>query len=442
MPHSDSDHLAGTGTSESQLERLLAVSKRLATSADLNSVLRVVIDALRDLLGCERATVFVLDPEDNALVAHTAHGLSEGTLRIPLSVGIAGACARTRRIIWVPDVQADARFDASSDATTGFETRNTLALPLIDEEGQVIGVAQLLNKAQAVFDAEDQTLAIGLAAHAALALKRARLIEDRIVRASMEQELAVARTIQQAATPARALLLDAYTFVAHTIPAYACGGDAVDFGLLSQGRIPSSDAVTQHDGAFFFVADAAGHGVGPALQATATRAMLRAALRLTNDLRVAVAIINEQLVLDAPSGRFVTAWFGILDAKRGTVTCLSAGQSPILIYRAASKSFESRAADTVPLGITTEGFASVALCHLQLERGDALVVGSDGYFEARSSSDEVFGEARVIQVLEQGFGAGLTLDQIAAELDAETLRFVGSDSTEDDRAVFIAQRNV
>lgn len=434
-------HPSSPSPSEERLERLLAIARRLSASADLGAVLEVVIDALRDLLQSERATVFELDADRAELVAHTGHGLSPGELRLPLEQGIAGACARSRRIVRVDDVARDPRFHAAADEVTGFVTRSAMAIPLLDDEGELIGVAQVLNHAEGSYGPEDEPIAAGLAAHAAVALKRARLLADRVARAALERELETARAIQQAAQPRRDLALPGYTIAAHTIPALSCGGDVCDFGPLIRRRLAAASAPTEAiDGAFFLVADATGHGVGPALQATATRAVLRAALRLTDDLALAVEIANRQLAEDAPAGRFVTAWIARLDLARHELETFSAGQAPILVHRAASRSIDARGADAIPLGVLEEGFGPIDMKRIRLEPGDAVIAASDGYFEARSPSGAVFGEERVTAVLCAAFARGLAAAEAVAELDAETLRFTASEGTTDDRTIVVIQR--
>jgi GAF domain-containing protein len=102
------------------LGRVLAVARHLGGSADLAEILRVIIDAMRDTLEAERATVFEYDQRADELFTTVAHGVKdeaesrEGAgaridpreIRFPASAGLAGECARTRRIINVPDAYA------------------------------------------------------------------------------------------------------------------------------------------------------------------------------------------------------------------------------------------------------------------------------------------------------------------------------------------------
>ncbi len=90
------------------------------------------------------------------------------------------------------------------------------------------------------------------------------------------------------------------------------------------------------------LADATGHGIGPALSVTQLRAMLRMAVRAGlaaggSASREVAQHINEQLYADLPSNRFITAWLAMLDAAAGTLTTYSAGQAPLLLYRAGHR---------------------------------------------------------------------------------------------------------
>ncbi|MHC5006600.1 MAG: GAF domain-containing protein, partial [Planctomycetota bacterium] len=142
------------------LERVLDAARRLSASSDLTEVLAVILDALRDTLDAERATVFEYDPEHDELFSTVAHGLAgpvgagrvaalaepgEG-IRMPADAGLAGQCAKERRVLNIPDAYADHRFNSDIDRRTGFRTRSILAAPLLDLDGELIGVAQVLNR--------------------------------------------------------------------------------------------------------------------------------------------------------------------------------------------------------------------------------------------------------------------------------------------------------
>jgi phosphoserine phosphatase RsbU/P len=418
----------------SALSRILEVSQRLGASADLNEILSLIIDALRDVLDAERATVFEHDAGAPQLLTTVAHGVKRETIRIPLgdgrSVGLAGECARTRRIIRVDDAYADERFNPEIDRRTGFRTRSILTIPLLDHEHELVGVAQVLNKRSGAFDAHDEEIARALAAQAAVALRRGRLIHDRLERLRLERELEVARIIQQSSFPAHIPQPQGYEIAVWNQPATQTGGDAYDV-------IPTND---EHR-VTLLMADATGHGVGPALSVTQLCSMLRMAVRLGAGVSAIAQHANAQLSRDLPPGRFITAWLGEIDGQRHELRSLSAGQGPLLLWRAGVRQIESIAVDTVPLGVL-DALPANAGRTIPLQPGDVFAAISDGVFEARNPSDVMFGVGRVSEALRgaatEGESAQAIIETVRAALEA----FLEGRAADDDRTAIIVRRSV
>lgn len=147
------------------------------------------------------------------------------------------------------------------------------------------------------------------------------------------------------------------------------------------------------------LADATGHGIGPALTATEVRALLRMAVRAGLGLDAIAAQLNDQLNEDLGQGRFVTAWLAEVDSDQGRVRALSAGQAPILVFRKARGQCEILAADGPPLGVLP-GIAPSTRGWCDMSPGDILAAISDGIYEATNPDQEQFGAERTIAVIE------------------------------------------
>ena len=300
------------------LRRMLEVARHLSGSADLRQILSVIINAMRDTLAAERATVFEYDEARGQLVATVAHGLDPAALsglqeiRIPADRGLAGQCAQQRSIINVPDAYADDRFDRSIDARTGYRTRSILTVPLLDDDQSLIGVTQVLNKFGGPFDDRDEEIALGLGSLAAVAIRRGRLLEDRLVREKLQRDLQLARQIQQSTVPTLLPRLAGFGLAAWSEPAEETGGDAFDVIGFRTGHATAGD--DEADRALLLLADATGHGIGPALAVTQLRAMLRMAARLGADLPARGAPYDRGRVSEAVES--LTAAFEIIDIRR------------------------------------------------------------------------------------------------------------------------------
>jgi phosphoserine phosphatase len=185
------------------------------------------------------------------------------------------------------------------------------------------------------------------------------------------------------------------------------------------------------------LADATGHGIGPALSVTQVRAMLRMAIRLGEGFPGIIRHLNAQLCADLSEGRFISAWLGEVDAKERTLRGFSCGQGPLLYYRAQEQAWEGVETDTVPLGCLDE--LAVDLREpIVMHPGDIFVALSDGIVETMNPDGELFGTKRVIDVV-SGRCRDSVAEMLAALREALTA-FAGTRPADDDRTVVIVKR--
>ena len=230
-------------------------------------------------------------------------------------------------------------------------------------------------------------LAPAMAAQAAVVLHRAKITEQIIESEKLDREITVARDVQMGTLPKQMPTIEGYGFAGAFSPTDQTGGDLYDFVPLDDQRL------------FLLMGDATGHGIGPALSATQVRAMLRVALRLEASLDDAFVQINDQLCDDLPDDRFVTGFFGLLDASADTVRFHSGGQGPIMHYHAASGDYDWHPATTFPLGYMPQTDLAAPL-EVVLEPGDILGLISDGIYEYENEKGEQFGQAGVASVID------------------------------------------
>ncbi len=365
------------------LEAILAVTSKLAAPFDLRTMLSEVVSAAKQVLQADGGSVWLYDPATDELILEVATGIEP--LRVPAGTGIVGACARDRRIINVPDCYADPRFNPDVDKRSGYRTRCMLTLPLVDHKDVLVGVMQVLNKADGVFDADDEALATSLAAQCAVALQRVRMTEALIEGEKMRQELEMARVVQMSTLPATMPSLPGYDVYGMCRPAGLTGGDTFDLAALGQGLLA-------------VLGDATGHGIAPALSVTQMQAMLRIAFRLGADLETAFVQVNNQLADTLPGDRFITAFIGLLDVSTHRLRFHSGGQGPILHFHAATGECTRHKPTSFPLAAMPLTTLRPAVT-LELQPGDILVLLSDGIYEYANAAMEEFGEERVREVL-------------------------------------------
>jgi phosphoserine phosphatase len=403
------------------LEPILAVASKLAAPFDLDTMLGEVASAARHVLAADRVSVWLHDAATDELVLQMGE---LGSVRIPAGMGIAGICARQRRLINVKDCYADERFDPAIDRRTGYRTRCMLALPLIDHKDVLVGVLQVLNKLSGVFDADDEALATVLAAQCAVALQRVRMLEALLEGERMKQELEIAREVQLGTLPAAMPEVPGYDIYGTFRPADLTGGDTFDLQLVDQGLL-------------VVLGDATGHGMGPALTVAQMQAMLRMAFRLGADLDTAFTHVNNLLVDALPPDRFITAFIGLLDPREHRLRFHSGGQGPILVFRATTGECEVHAPTSFPVAAMPLRARRPAAA-LDLAPGDILILLSDGIFEYQDPDGEEFGTARVADVLR--LHDGKPMAQLAAALLDSVRAFGRGAPQEDDVTAVLIQR--
>ena len=405
------------------LRKVLKISRAMAAMVDLDSLLGLIIVRAMELLDAERATLFLYEEQTDELVSRIA--AEEDEIRCPADRGLAGAAAKSGKTVNVADAYADERFNPEIDRQTGFHTRNILSVPLHDYEGSLVGVLQVLNKRRGAFDDYDITLAETLAAQAGVAVQRARLIDHYIRKQEMERAMQIARDIQRDLLPDSDPAVEGFDVAGFSQPADETGGDTYDFMPLPDGRW------------MIVVADASGHGIGPALVVATTRAMLRAVSLQGADLPDVLETANTLLADDLDGGRFVTCFFGVLDPAAEAMTYASAGHGPMLFYDRKSESFARVKATALPLGIMAETRFENAPTH-RFAPGDFAAITTDGFFEAAKASGEEFGVERMMELLARD--RDLPAADMITNLRRAVLEFTAGEPQADDLTAVIIRR--
>jgi len=128
--------------------RTLDVNNQAAMDALFDEMLQAVTLKIREMLGAERATIFLVDRGRGKLVSRVAHGEGDKPLQIevPITAGIAGRVAASGETLNIADPYHDPNFNPEVDRQTGYQTRSILCMPLLDRKKQIFAVVQLLNK--------------------------------------------------------------------------------------------------------------------------------------------------------------------------------------------------------------------------------------------------------------------------------------------------------
>ena len=259
-------------------------------------------------------------------------------------------------------------------------------------------------------------------AHVLAAIRGARLQSELD---QVKHDLDIARSIQEGLLPEEPPGLDDFEIAGWNQPADQTGGDYFDWQELPDGRVAIS------------LADATGHGIGPALVSASCRAYARASLLANGDRDTVLDRLNRLLSNDLPSNRFVTFAAIFLTPSNSNVQIMSAGHGPILWYRYAEDSIESIDAQGIPLGMISTITYERAV-EGTLDPGDFVALVTDGFFEWENREGEDFGINRLTATLRGS--RDLEADQIIEKLRTAVSDFCGGTEQKDDLTVVILRR--
>ena len=201
---------------------------------------------------------------------------------------------------------------------------------------------------------------------------------------TLQQDLVTASKIQSRLLPPKPQI-PGFDFETYYQPAGEVGGDFYDFIPMDGGRMG------------FVVADASGKGLAGALLMVEARAMIRAMASMTRSPREILIAVNRVLLRDLEKGRFVSAFFVLLDPKRKTLTLANAGHTPLLICREVGATIVSCQPRGLILGVMPDQKFSESIVEetIPIYPGDRFLLYTDGVSELMNPINEEFGMERL-----------------------------------------------
>jgi serine phosphatase RsbU (regulator of sigma subunit)/predicted ester cyclase len=326
---------------------------------------------------------------------------------------------------------------ALSDVRTTFEYQATdgddmvisrLTMRSTHDRGEMMGVAptgqERVSTGIVIHHIEQGKIAEEWSESSGLAeLMERRLEEEARERERVEQELRVARRIQQASLPKTVPELEGWHIAPYYQPAREVGGDFYDFHFLSEGRLG------------LVVGDATGKGVPAALVMSTTCGMLRLAAQSYSSPGEMLQRLNETLFTSIPPNMFVTCFYCILDPKSGSMSYANAGHDLPYLHRGGN--CEELRARGMPLGLMPGmGYEEKEIV---LEADESAIFYSDGLVEAHDPKGEMFGFPRLRELVAEYGDEERSLGDLLLE---ELYSFTGESwEQEDDITLLTLQRS-
>ncbi len=160
------------------LVSLVKIGRSITAVTDIDVLLKVIAEETKIAIQADRCTVFLLDKEKDELWSKVALGMDSKEIRFPADKGLAGYVVKTGEPLNIPDAYNDPRFNPEVDKQTGYVTKTILCLPIKNNNQEIIGAFQVLNKRGGVFTKGDEDLLVAIGGSASIALENAQLFEQ------------------------------------------------------------------------------------------------------------------------------------------------------------------------------------------------------------------------------------------------------------------------
>jgi len=409
-------------TPEAKLRALIDISQSLARTLSIGEVLPSVLDSLfRVFIQADRGFVILRNEEDQLIPRHTKLRRGDDDKLIRISKTIVDQVVETKQALLSTDTTDDQRF-ALSESIADFRIRSFICAPLLDAQANVLGAIQLDSlDHRNRFKPEDLDLLASVAGQAGIAIDNAQLHDEVVQMRVLERDMELASQVQQSFLPQKAPHCDKYQFTHFYQPADKVGGDYYDYVTLPDGRI------------VVVLADVVGHGMAAAMQTAQLSAALKFSLVTKSEPAEAIFELNQTLSEGSLPDRFITFCMLVFHPDSSKMTIVNAGHMPPILIRASEEPVELGAdVRAVPL-LIMDDFEYQAV-DVDLQKGDRVVMYTDGINESINANDEEYGFDRLVAQV-RGAQSGTELTE---RLIDDVRHFAGGVPQKDDICLVVA----
>jgi len=362
-----------------ELNTLFEISKEINSTLDGDKIVSVLAYALMGELMAQRCMVFA--GEDGEFEVRVNKGYRGEELNALQDENFRQRLKQISQPALTSKLVED-------DLRTKLQTAGVQVLVPMVSQNVARGLVLLGEKiTKAEYQEDDLEFSSTLCNAAMISIENARLFKETLEKQKLEEELAIAREIQQRLLPKEAPELGDFELAAINIPTRQVGGDYYDYFPIDENRY------------LITIADVSGKGVPAALLMTNLQATLHAMTTTDVPFDQIVFRINNFVHQNTTMDKFITAFFAIFDRKTATLTSISAGHNPPYLFH-ADGSFETLSEGGLLMGMFPN--APYASETKQLQAGDWVVMYTDGVSEAMSVESEEFGEKRLEEIIRAG----------------------------------------
>jgi sigma-B regulation protein RsbU (phosphoserine phosphatase) len=407
-----------------ELSILNDIATAIASTQSLDQITNLIVKKCVKHLKAEQGSIQLVDEKDFVSPFHTMIRVRDNmndkdSLRFDKQ--IADWIMENKKPLLINEFKREEKIELQEDSF--LKIQSLLSVPMIIK-GKMIGILSLFNKlAVDGFNENDQRLLSIIAGQSANVIENSRLFDEEKKLIQIQEEIRVARDIQQNLLPKAIPSINGYEIYAINIPAREVGGDYYDFIKVSENKTAIA------------VGDVSGKGLPAAMLMANLQATLRGQLLFCDCSQDCIKRANNLLFKSTDTSKFVTLFFGILDTEKHTLTYCNAGHNePLLI-----KNGKITKLDKGGLLLSCFEYSDYDEEEIIFEKGSTLVIFSDGITEAMNEAEEEYGDERLEKILLDNIKE--SSQEIIKNIITGVKLHVGDNAQSDDITIMIIKRN-
>ncbi len=407
-----------------ELSILNDIATAISSTQSLEKIVDLIVHKCVKHLRVEQGAVMLLNEQDMNKPFHTMIRKQDSVINsLPyrLDAQLTGWMLKNKSPLLVNDLETDSRFKLSPDDK--ITIRSLLGVPLM-LKGRMTGIINVFNKHDnSGFTSNDQRLLSIIAAQSAQIIENARLYLEEQALQHIQEEMRVAKNIQENLLPKETPFSDDYQFAGKSVPAKEVGGDYYDFISLKDGRIA------------FCLGDISGKGIPASLLMANLQASLRGQAFVGSECKDSVSFANTILYHNTDSTRYATLFYSILNKDQHRLTYCNAGHNSPYLFSPGKEPLRLSKGGIIVGMIPDYAYEEDSV---NFTNDDVFILYSDGVTEAMNFSDEEYGEERLENAVKKNLH--LSADEMIKEIFKDVETFTKGAPQSDDITMVIIKR--
>lgn len=409
-----------------ELTILNEIATAISSTMELSKLTDLILQKCVKHLNAEQGSIMLFDEHDTVTPFHTMirkADVSDFRQAYRFDGQLTGWMLKNQQPLLSNNLKNDKRFALGKDENCFI--KSLVSVPLFFK-GKMLGLISVFNNKEGKeFTADDQKLMSIIAAQSAHVIENARLLEEEKQFLFMQEELRMAKDIQNNLLPKEIPQVEGYDIESYILPAREIGGDYYDFITISEEEIA------------ICIGDVSGKGLPAALLMGNLQATIRGQCIIPSSCKDRIIRANKLLFQSTDSSKFATFFYTILDVKKGCLCYCNAGHNyPILFHKDGSHDFLDTGG-VILGGVPDYPFEEM---NTRMEKGDLLFLYSDGVSEAMNPEEVEFGIDNIIEIIKNNLNH--TSKVLMGKIEDAIKSHAGCASQSDDITMVIIKRKI